>query len=30
MPLGSVGYETEHTASGGYFIWPDQRTRSTS
>jgi hypothetical protein len=26
MPLGSVGYENERTASGGYFIWLDQRT----
>jgi hypothetical protein len=26
MPLGNVGYENERTASGGYFIWLDQRT----
>jgi hypothetical protein len=21
LPLGSVGYERERTATGGYFIW---------
>ncbi len=21
LPLGSVGYERQRTASGGYFIW---------
>jgi hypothetical protein len=26
LPLGSVGYEAERKASGGYFIWPDQAT----
>jgi len=27
LPLGSVGFERERTATGGYFIWPDSRTR---
>ena len=26
LPLGSVGYEAERKASGGYFIWLDQAT----
>ena len=26
MALGSVDYENERTASGGYFIWLDPRT----
>jgi hypothetical protein len=26
LPLRSVGYEHERTASGGYFIWLDRRT----
>ena len=26
MPLGSVGYEAERKASGGYFLWLDQAT----
>jgi hypothetical protein len=26
MSLGSVGYENARTASGGYFLWLDQRT----
>jgi hypothetical protein len=30
LPLGTVGYENERNASGGYFIWLDQRTWSPS
>ena len=26
MALGSVGYESTRTASGGYFIWLEPRT----
>jgi hypothetical protein len=26
MPLDSVGYERERAATGGYFIWLDERT----
>jgi len=26
LPLGSVNYERERTASGGYFIWLDRLT----
>jgi hypothetical protein len=26
LPLGSVGYEHERAASGGYFIWLDRPT----
>ena len=28
MPLWSVGYEHERTASGGFFIWIDGATRT--
>jgi|HubBroStandDraft_1064217.scaffolds.fasta_scaffold911923_2 hypothetical protein len=26
LPFGSVAFERERTASGGYFIWLDRRT----
>ena len=26
LPFGSVAFEQERTASGGYFIWLDRRT----
>ena len=27
LPLGSVGYERERTATGGYFIWLERARR---